>query len=145
MLRLACLVGALALLAPFSRIAEAHDSHGTYEVGAAVLVTFADHDGTAAEGWAYTVLDPDGEPWGRGMCDALGRAVFAPDRPGDWKVRGYAPDGHGGEVVVTVDEDLAADEPTAAPGAARTSWIIWFMGAIAVIVAVRAAKRRIQG
>ena len=140
MLRIALVL--CILLAP---AALAHDSHGTYEVGAAVIVTFAGHDGAAAEGWAYTVLDPDGEPWGRGMCDALGRAVFAPDRSGEWKVRVYAPDGHGGEVVVTVDEDLAAGEPTAAPGAARTSWITWFVLAVALVVAVRAAVRRIQG
>jgi len=94
----------IALMLVAATTACAHGSHGTHQVGAAVIVIFTGHEEAAAAGWAYTVIDPDGEAWVRGMCDTLGRAVFVPDRQGEWKVRVYAPDGHGGEVVVPVTE-----------------------------------------
>ncbi len=94
----------IAFVLAAATAAHAHGTHGTHTVGAAIIVTFAGHDQAAAVDWAYTVLDPEGEAWARGMCDALGRAVFVPDRAGQWKVRVFAPDGHGGEVVVPVTD-----------------------------------------
>lgn len=152
MLRSATVFCFLVLIA---HAAAAHDSHGTYQVGAAIIATFEGHDGAAAEGWAFTVLDPDGAAWSRGMCDALGHAVFVPDRPGDWKVRVYAPDGHGGEVVVPVTaEFLAIGTGELAGGTAdgacpvepgRRSWITWLVAAVVAVAAAWAIKRRIQG
>ncbi|MCP4574018.1 MAG: hypothetical protein GY838_16790 [bacterium] len=130
------LICALALLASG---AAAHESHGTFQMRGAVIVTFEDHDGGAAEGWAFTVLDPEGATWSRGFCDARGQTVFAPDRTGDWKVRVFAPDGHGGEVMVPVDEDLAAGPPAPAPG--RSPWIRWIVIAAVVLAVIRFAGR----
>ncbi len=104
MRRLSLVALLLILAAP---PAWAHGSHGTHTIDAAVIVTFADHHDGAASGWSYTVTAPDGdEPWARGSCDALGRVVFVPDQAGNWTVRVFAADGHGGELVVPVGADF---------------------------------------
>jgi hypothetical protein len=122
---------ALVICALIVSTAAAHDSHATYETGTAVVVNFADHDGAAAEGWTYTVIDPDGEAFARGMCDARGRVLFMPDRPGAWRVRVFSPDGHGASVDVVVDEDLATE--VAAPTGERSPWTTWVVVVVAAL------------
>lgn len=124
------------LLAP---PAVAHESHATYEVGTAVVVNFADHDGAAAEAWTYTVLDPEGEAFARGMCDARGRVVFMPDRPGAWKVRVFSPDGHGATVDVIVDDDLVVQATAPSPG--TSPWVKIIIIVVAVLAVFRFVSR----
>lgn len=129
------LIFLLLLTAP---VAWAHGTHGTYTVGEAVIVTFSGHEEGDAAGWAYTVVAPDGSDFARGMCDGLGRAVFAPDRQGQWKVRVYSPDGHGGEVLVDVDMDLSVDPDVPVTG--RVVWWKWL-----AVIAVALALVRLLG
>jgi nickel transport protein len=92
------------LLAP-ARSA-AHGAHGHHGVGQAVVVTLESDHGPVAAGWRCTIFAPGGEPWSEGTLDRHGRIAFVPDRPGAWRVRGFASDGHGADIEVTVDEAL---------------------------------------
>ena len=100
-------IATLLLLLP--GVVCAHGTHAHQHLGDAVIVSFdAGHD-AAASSWQCSVLPPDGErPWVEGGTDPAGRFAFVPDRVGVWRVRGFAPDGHGAELTVTVDEPLLA-------------------------------------
>jgi len=75
----------------------------------AVVVTLQFADGGAFAYEQYELLPP-GEhvPFQKGRCDAQGRVVFLPDRPGDWRLKASSEDGHGVELTVTVDAVGAA-------------------------------------
>lgn len=70
----------------------------------AVVVSLQYADGSPFAYEQYEVLPP-GEtvPFQTGRCDAQGRVVFLPDRPGDWRVKASSEDGHGAELTVAVD------------------------------------------
>ena len=70
----------------------------------AVVVALQYADGSPFAYEQYEVLPP-GEtvPFQTGRCDAQGRVVFLPDRPGDWRVKASSEDGHGAELTVAVD------------------------------------------
>ena len=65
----------------------------------------------------YQVFAPNSDvPFQTGRTDGQGRVSFLPDRPGRWRVVVTTEDGHGVEVRVRVDEDLAITE-VEGPGA----------------------------
>jgi len=101
----ACIGFSIALLAPASGLL-AHGVDYRIERGQAVMVHFSSqHDGPMA-GAGYRVFSPDGKRvFARGHTDALGRAVFVPDRAGDWRMLMATEDGHGAEVGIVVDGD----------------------------------------
>lgn len=82
----------------------AHGVDHDIERGEAVMVHFSSqHEGPMA-GVGFRVFSPDGQKiFASGNTDALGRAVFVPNRPGNWRVLMATEDGHGAEVEVPVD------------------------------------------
>lgn len=84
--------------------AVAHGVDHRIERGEAVLVHFSSqHDGPMV-GAGFRVFSPDGQRiFSSGNTDALGRAVFVPDQPGEWRVLMATEDGHGAEVEVHVE------------------------------------------
>lgn len=108
--------------------AHAHGVDYRVERGETVLVHFSSqHQGPMA-GAGFRVFTPDGRRvFASGSTDMLGRAVFAPDRPGDWRLLMATEDGHGAEVEISVGSEeigLARPDPgnaTAIASAGRLS------------------------
>lgn len=120
-LLLVMIVGALLLTGN----ALAHGVNHRVERGEAVMVHFtSQHEGPMA-GAGFRVFSPDGRTiFVSGNTDALGRAVFVPDQPGDWRVVMATEDGHGAEVEVPVDAGSATanvipDRDSILPAAGR--------------------------
>ena len=89
----------------FTGNALAHGMHHRVERGEAVMVYFTSHHDGPVAGAGFRVFSPDGRTiFATGNTDALGRAVFVPDQPGDWRVLMATEDGHGAEVEVPVEE-----------------------------------------
>ena len=88
---------ALALAAP----AAAHQLDHAVQTGPAVIVDLHYGDGRPFSYEATEVYRP-GEtvPFLAGRTDANGRLAFVPDRAGDWRVRAFSEDGHGGDFTV---------------------------------------------
>lgn len=101
-----------------ARDAAAHGVRAEVDAGPITTVTVTHDDGTPLADTPFTVMPPDGSAaFLSGSTDASGRVSFRPDRPGAWKVRIAAVDGHG--AVVTVNVDSAWTEPpTGAPATA---------------------------
>lgn len=105
--------------------AVAHGVDHRIERGEAVMVEFSSrHDGPMV-GAGFRVFSPDGQRiFASGNTDALGRAVFVPDQPGNWRVLMATEDGHGAEVAVHVDGGAEAagavrDKASGVPVAGR--------------------------
>ena len=90
----------------------------------AVAVLFFYSDGTNFGYESYSIYPPDSTvPFQTGRLDALGRAVFLPDREGEWTVKTSSEDGHGATVTVTVGpQGVHAD-------AGGTDWLRLVAGA----------------
>lgn len=87
----------------------AHGVHPHVSTCRAVVVEFGyeNHQPMADE--RFEVRAPRQEsPFLSGQTDPLGRAVFCPDRVGEWTVRVFSQDGHGATATVTVDEAMIA-------------------------------------
>jgi nickel transport protein len=56
-------------------------------------------------------------PFLAGRTDANGRLAFVPDRAGDWRVRAFSEDGHGGDFTVSAEGDGTAPAGPAPLGA----------------------------
>lgn len=95
----------------------AHGVDHRIERAEAVIVLFSsEHDGPMA-GAAFRVFSPDGQTiFASGITDALGRAVFVPDQPGEWRVLMTTEDGHGAEVKVRVEGGSAISTVDPAQG-----------------------------
>ncbi|MBN1826556.1 MAG: hypothetical protein JW958_09830 [Candidatus Eisenbacteria bacterium] len=91
---------ALFLAAAFP--AAAHEVLHEETTGDATIVRFHYADGTPFSYESYEVYRA-GEriPYQTGFTDAEGRVVFLPDREGEWRVRVFSEDGHGGEMTLT--------------------------------------------
>jgi nickel transport protein len=97
--------GLLALVTVLTGAASPHgidvvvDTDGPFRV---VIATYASGDPAADAD--VTVGAPEaygqGEPWQQGRTDPRGRFVFAPDRPGEWRV--VVDDGQGHRAVASV-------------------------------------------
>lgn len=84
--------------------AVAHGVEYRIERGEAVMVHFSSHHDGAMAGAGFRVFSPDGRSiFASGNTDAIGRAVFVPDEPGNWRVLMATEDGHGAEVEVLVE------------------------------------------
>jgi len=103
------------LLAPAP--APAHGLGHDVAAGRAVVVTLTYDDGSPFSFESCEVTPPAGKtPSQVGRTDRLGRVVFLPDRPGDWRVRVMSEDGHGADLTVPVDAALLpTDGPVAGP------------------------------
>lgn len=85
--------------------AVAHGVDYRIEYGEAVMVHFTSHHGGAMAGAGFRVFSPTGRAaFVSGETDALGRAVFVPNQPGQWRVLMATEDGHGAEVDVPVSD-----------------------------------------
>jgi nickel transport protein len=80
----------------------AHGVHSSVEEGGpAVVILIRYGDGSPFSYEQYEVFGPgDDVPYMNGRSDANGRVLFAPDRDGEWRVRFFSHDGHGGERIV---------------------------------------------
>jgi nickel transport protein len=91
----------LALGAP----ADAHELHREVSQGEAVVIRLYYAGGTAFSHESYEVFRKgDDVPFQVGRTDALGRLVFVPDCPGEWRVRVFAEHGHGADFTVETGE-----------------------------------------
>lgn len=106
-----------------SATAIAHGVDYRVERGEAVLVHFSSHHDGPMAGAGFRVFTPDGQRvFASGYTDALGRAVFVPDQPGDWRLLMATEDGHGAEVEIAVaGDDIALARPDAADTVATAS------------------------
>lgn len=88
----------------------AHDVRWEAERQKSALVLSIHYaDGTLFAYEKYEILPPGSDtPFQTGRTDALGRAVFVPDRPGEWKIKFHSDDGHGGEAVIQVGQEETA-------------------------------------
>ena len=89
----------------------AHALTHTAQRGSAVVVELRYGDGSPFSYEAAEVFRP-GEtvPFLAGRTDANGRLAFVPDRAGDWRVRAFSQDGHGGELTVFASASVDAGE-----------------------------------
>ena len=94
---------ALALLC-LATSAGAHEVAATVSREEAVVVTLRYGDGSPFAYEHFEVFPPGEDvPFATGRCDAEGRALFLPDRPGEWRVVAESEDGHGASLTVQVD------------------------------------------
>lgn len=93
----------------------AHSLVHTAQTGDALVVELRYGDGSPFSYEAAEVFRP-GEtvPFLAGRTDANGRLAFVPDRPGEWRVRAFSEDGHGGDFRVSAGagDGPAASAPT---------------------------------
>lgn len=79
----------------------AHALSHTVQQGSAVIVELRYGDGSPFSYEAAEVYRPgESVPFLAGRTDATGRLAFVPDRPGDWRIRAFSEDGHGGDFTV---------------------------------------------
>lgn len=110
-----------ALLAlPAAMLAGTLHAHGlshSARSGSAVIVELRYADGSPFSYESAEVYRP-GEtvPFLPGRTDANGRLAFVPDRSGDWRVRAFSEDGHGGDFTVAAAGDAGAATPAAGLG-----------------------------
>jgi nickel transport protein len=79
----------------------AHVLTHTAQPGSAVIVELRYGDGSPFSYESAEVYRPgEAMPFLAGRTDANGRLAFVPDRPGDWRVRTFSEDGHGGDFAV---------------------------------------------
>lgn len=99
----------LALVA-WAGTAPAHDLHSSVGAGEAVVVKLYFIDDTPFAFEAYEIFRAgESVPYQVGRSDALGRVVFLPDRAGEWRVKAFAEDGHGVDVILYTDEQARVE------------------------------------
>jgi nickel transport protein len=92
----------------------AHSLSHEAQTGSAVIVELRYGDGSPFSYETAEVYRPaESVPFLAGRTDANGRLAFVPDRPGDWRVRAFSEDGHGGDFTVA-----AAAEGGSSPSSA---------------------------
>lgn len=95
----------------------AHVLTHTAQPGTAVIVELRYGDGGPFTYESAEVYRPgESVPFLAGRTDANGRLAFVPDRPGDWRVRAYSEDGHGGDFTVAATPEAGAAAPSAGLG-----------------------------
>ena len=96
---------------------QAHSLSHTAQPGSAVIVELRYGDGRPFSYEAAEVYRPaESVPFLAGRTDANGRLAFVPDRPGEWRVRAYSEDGHGGDFTVTAGQEGPSSPPAAGLG-----------------------------
>jgi nickel transport protein len=95
----------------------AHALSHTAQPGSAVIVELRYGDGSPFSYESAEVYRPgEAVPFLAGRTDANGRMAFVPDRPGDWRVRAFSEDGHGGDFTVAAGAEGATALPAAGLG-----------------------------
>lgn len=85
----------------YACVLHAHALSHSAQLGSAIIVELRYGDGSAFSYESTEVYRP-GEtvPFLAGRTDANGCLAFVPDREGDWRVRAFSEDGHGGDFTV---------------------------------------------
>lgn len=146
-----CQISTLLLIALL--ISPSHVSaHGVdYRVergGEAVLVYFSSQHHARLDGVEFRVYAPGGRRvFASGNTDALGRAVFVPDREGNWRLLMATSDGHGAEVEVLVTEiptvsQSSSSPATASGGVPATAAGIGYLFGLAGLLALWRVRRQ---
>jgi nickel transport protein len=79
----------------------AHSLSHEAQPGNVVIVELRYGDGSPFSYETAEVYRPaESVPFLAGRTDANGRLAFVPDRSGDWRVRAFSEDGHGGDFTV---------------------------------------------
>jgi nickel transport protein len=87
----------------------AHSLSHTAQSGSAVIVELRYADGSPFSYESAEVFRPaESIPFLAGRTDANGRLAFVPDRAGEWRVRAFSEDGHGGDFTVSAGGDGTA-------------------------------------
>jgi nickel transport protein len=90
----------------------AHALSHTAQPGSAVIVELRYGDGSPFSYESAEVYRPgEAVPFLAGRTDANGRLAFVPDRAGDWRVRVFSEDGHGGDFTVAAAGAAGASTP----------------------------------
>lgn len=98
-------------------VLHAHALTHTVQPGSAVIVELRYADGTPFSYEAAEVYRPgEAVPFLAGRTDVNGRLAFVPDRSGDWRVRVFSEDGHGGDFTVAAAGDASTTTPAAGLG-----------------------------
>jgi len=81
-----------------------HDLEFVVGDAAAVVVSFS-YPGAGDFAFESYEVYHEGEdvPFQVGRTDRQGRLVFVPDRPGKWRIKAFAEDGHGREFSIATD------------------------------------------
>ena len=112
-----CWIGLSLALLLLGNPAEAHRMDHAVSSAEAQVLTVSFPYGQQPIFEPYQVFAPDTDvAFQTGRTDMQGRVSFLPDRPGRWRVAVTTEDGHGLEVRIRVDEDLAITE-VEGPGA----------------------------
>jgi nickel transport protein len=110
----AVLVLPAALLAG---VLHAHSLSHTAGQGSALIVELRYADGSPFSYEAAEVYRPaESSPFLAGRTDANGRLAFVPDRPGDWRIRAFSEDGHGGDFTVAAAAEGGSSTSSAGLG-----------------------------
>jgi len=90
----------------------AHTLDHSAQPGSAVIVELRYADGSPFSYESAEVYRPaETVPFLAGRTDANGRLAFVPDRAGDWRVRAFSEDGHGGDFTVAAAADGGSSAP----------------------------------
>lgn len=120
--------GLLMITTLYGGEAQAHEIHYQTGTGQAVTVELSFAYGSNPIFEPFRVFRPGEEvAFQTGRTDALGRLSFLPDGPGDWRVQITTEDGHGMDVMITVDEATAISA-VQGPGAGRFALILAGIG-----------------
>lgn len=91
----------------------AHQLNHAVQTGSAVIVELRYGDGSPFGYESAEVYRPaESIPFLAGRTDANGRLAFVPDQAGDWRIKAFSEDGHGGDFTLATGEG-----GTAAPSA----------------------------
>jgi nickel transport protein len=108
------LVLPLALLAG---TLNAHQLNHEVQTGSAVIVELRYGDGSPFGYESAEVYRPaESVPFLAGRTDANGRLAFVPDRAGDWRIKAFSEDGHGGDFTVATTGEGGTRAPSAGLG-----------------------------
>lgn len=95
----------------------AHTLNHSAQPGSAVVVELRYADGSPFSYESAEVYRPaETVPFLAGRTDANGRLAFVPDRSGDWRVRAFSEDGHGGDFTVAAAPDGGSSASSAGLG-----------------------------
>lgn len=106
----------IVLLMLMASSANAHELHYSTTEGRAILIEISYPDHGALSGAPYEIRAAgETAPVQMGWTDAHGRIAFAPLSAGTYHVSVFSEGGHGVNVSVEVDENLAVTASTRAP------------------------------
>lgn len=92
---------------------QAHSLNFSAQPGSAVIVELRYADGSPFSYESAEIYRPaETVPFLAGRTDANGRLAFVPDRAGDWRVRAFSEDGHGGDFTVAATSDDRSPAPS---------------------------------